>query len=286
MKLLKSAILGLSVAVLCGSPLTAATVTFAPGDLVLGFQKGSADSDLYLVSLGSVTTFKNAVTDQVNITNIAADLTTAFGGTWADQTDLYMGVFSMFSRTSANPNGDPGQTVYISKARPSVGTQSSALATISVAQNNTIGTAISGVQTSFDLATAANNANGAIMLTSASTYDDNNPPTAGSLSWGVFNILGVGTQTSFATGTFGSFANGSIGTSEAALDVYRIDGESVNPGTQNASFTGVGSSIGSVTIDGSGNVSFVAAVPEPSTYSMLAIAALGVGAYLYRRRKA
>lgn len=274
--------LGLLAVVVGLQPAQAAVVNFTPGDLVVGFQRGAADSDLYLVSLGSITTFRDASGPLVNITNINTDLETAFGSGWYNLTDLYIGAFSMYSRTTANPNGDPGQTVYISRARTSVGTQSTPWSAIGTSDNNTIGAAISGVQTTFDAATAGNNANGAIMLTSASTYDNSNPPTTAALSWGIFNAAGLGTQYKFDGSTFGNFGVSLVGVSEAAIDLYRIAGESSNPGTQNGSFTGASSYISTITIDSSGNIS---AVPEPSTFALLGLVGVSVAGYCIRRRK-
>lgn len=269
---------------------TAKAGTYTAGDLLLGFTNSSVGS-VYVLDLGSAITYRNATSNILNITNIGTDLSNVFGSTWYDNSSLYFGVVGVRSTTSG-ANGDPSKTTYLSASRPSVGTQSAVWGQGNPYTSGAMGTAgsqVVGMETSFSTAlasTTASNTNAAIMAKGTTTWDHYNPPTTGSQSFGLYSAVGANTagiEQTFAAGSYGTFAG--IGAVEGAVDLYRLlatttgataDGKGVI-GT-----AGVGTYEGTFTLDQSGNVSF-AAVPEPSTYAMLAMGA-GFLAILWRKR--
>lgn len=110
------------------------------------------------------------------------------------------------------------------------------------------------------------------------SFIDNQNPVAGS----AFGAISGGTQKAFAVGSFGSF--GAAGAVENVLDLYRVQADNTIDGQFGfGSPIRAGAFMGSVTINQSGDVSFVA-VPEPSTYALLAFAALVVAFAIRRRR--
>ncbi|MBX7208522.1 MAG: PEP-CTERM sorting domain-containing protein [Verrucomicrobiaceae bacterium] len=256
-----------------------AAVTFTAGDLILGFRSTSSSS-VYLVNVGAATNYRDATADITNIVNINSDLTTAFGAGWTTQADLFWEVAGVRANlTSAGVvNGDPGQTVYVSRAEPTVGTQTTAWGVTGQTVSATNLTAAAGkmvtVQGEFAAATPTSLANATIMPSSgagSTSWDD----TGYSNTWGAFTSTNGGTPE-------GNFAAGTAGT---ALDLFRVLGT-----TTGANPTGtlrVGSYEGTFHIDDSGNVGFsvapnYAAAPEPSRALLLGFGAMG---FIFRRRR-
>lgn len=262
---------------------------YAPGDLVLYFQNpgGSTGSDqTVMVSLGnSATVFRDASSSLLNMANIGMLLSTTFGADWYNQETLYMGVAANQGTSltsSALVNGDPSRTIYMGQSRNGVGEVGSA---------NSVGYNISN----FVAATNINNQNNVLEVngttsaeafnTTISQVENQNPfvvPGQQGTAYGVFN---GGVQYQFGSGSFGSF--GEAGSVEGVLDLYRIQAKNDIIGQYGAGEpTGEGDYLGSLSIDQNGNISYTtSAIPEPSTYALLALAGVA-GVIALRRRQA
>lgn len=261
---------------LAGSAFVApakAAVTFTQGDLILAI-RGVAEGKTYMVNLGAATGYRDATADINSIVNIKTDLDANFAG-WENRSDVTWSLFGVraSSTLAGVVNGDPGQTIYISRAEVPVGVQETAWGvsgqTISSTNHGLTAGQISGVQVEFsgasNLLTTAPAST--ILLDSETVYD-----TSGN-SWTGFSNSG-GSQGNFGAGTAGT-----------ALDLFRSLGT-----TTGASPTGtlrVGSYEGTFHINNLGAVSYTAnptatIVPEPSRAVFLV---LGAGSLMLRRRR-
>ena len=113
--------------------LQAQNTFFAPGDLILYFQK-PGDDDTIFVGLGNAATLyrgtaagPTADRQALNIVNIGATLTSAYGAGWATDTGIYVGLAAARSASTSQTlqaidNGDQKRTLYVSRPRTSVGT--------------------------------------------------------------------------------------------------------------------------------------------------------------------
>ncbi|MFA7345271.1 MAG: PEP-CTERM sorting domain-containing protein [Terrimicrobiaceae bacterium] len=298
MKLIKSKlrVLALAAGSLAISALSAnaANSFYTPGDLVLYFQQ-EGDTDTVYVSLGNTATvFRNATSDILNTIDISTQLNAAFGASWASATNLYMGVAGVWGTSATSPtlqNGDPHRTLYVGQSRSGVGTVGTANSTgYTVNTSNNMDTGAKGIRDMnipFDDATGANSYNAAVVVspTSVSAIDETNPFLAPGQQGDAFGIFGGGVQ---QVGTAGTFAAsfGAESNVEFALDLYRIQARNDVSGQYGeGAAIRTGTYEGSLTLDSTGNVSFIAAVPEPSTYALFGSAALAIGFIAVRRRK-
>ncbi|MFZ4774685.1 MAG: PEP-CTERM sorting domain-containing protein [Terrimicrobiaceae bacterium] len=274
----------------------AANSFYTPGDLVLYFQQ-EGDTDTVYVSLGNTATvFRNATSDILNTINISTQLNAAFGASWADATNLYMGVAGVWGVSSTNStlqNGDPHRTLYVGQSRSGVGTVGTANSSgYTLGTDTGIGTGATNIRdmnTPFDDALGTNSYDAAVVVspTSVSAIDNanQNPFLAPGLQgngFGVFSggVQQVGTASTFAA-SFGAESN-----VEFALDLYRIQARNDVTGQYGeGAAIRTGTYEGSLTLDSTGNVSFIAAVPEPSTYALFGSAALVIGFIAVRHRK-
>jgi hypothetical protein len=117
-----------SLAISAGAA-SAQNANYAPGDLVLFFQKEGSTNTLY-ANLGASTTYRGSATGPdvaniLNIININTQLNDAFGASWASDTSLYAGIAGVWGFSSGDlglDNGDPQRTLYVSASRAAVGT--------------------------------------------------------------------------------------------------------------------------------------------------------------------
>ena len=280
------------IAVLFGMGSTLAQLqaqTAARGDLMLFFQK-PGDTDTVYVNLGNAATlYRGAATgptaakQALNIININSSLTSAFGAGWASDPDVYAGLAGVLENSTGTTvvNGDQYRTLYVSRARTSVGTVgasgSTAYNLVSAGSLTSGATNMYGMTTNFftQLPSVAQG----LVTTEFSVIDNQNPTTLAGVQTTAFGQFVSGVQQRGSVSVFGTF--GLAGQVEFALDLQRLvpDG-TVEPG-EVAGQSRFGSYEGTVTIGSNGSVSFIT-IPEPSSITLAGIAGLALA---FRRRR-
>lgn len=275
---------------LAAFPVNAANSFYAPGDLVLYFQKEGATNTVYANLGNAANLYRGSAAgaadgvNNINFLNLNTTLTGAFGSGWASDSSVYAGLAGVFSTNVTNnilTDRDPSRTLYISRSRDDVGTVGLANSNtwdLVTAGNTTMSagaTGITGQNTAFE---TNYDAQVAISPTSVSTIDDQNPFLVPGQQGNAFSAFEGGVQQRGTGSSFGSF--GDAGEVEFALDLYRILAKN-NISGQVGGDLRVGSYEGTITVGNTGLVSFVA-IPEPSA---LALTGLAAGALVLRRRR-
>ena len=284
----------------------AANSSYAAGDLVLYFQQEGSNNTIYADLGNAATLFRGTATgpdaaNRIGIVNLSSQLTAAFGS-WASATNLYMGVAGVYgTSTTSNvlTNGDPQRTIYVGQSRGSsttVGVADSTGYDFSVVGGNGAMTngsqGITSMLAPFADTLGGNGYNSAVVSATsgglASAITAQNPFSSSGIQGDAFQstfaggVQQVGTAGSLAS-SFGAVSN----PIEFSLDLYRIQAKNAIAGQ--VGYTPepvrVGTYEGTITLDNTGSVSFQA-VPEPSTYALFGISALGIGFVVARRRKA
>lgn len=288
-----------SLAITSGGAFAAPDTGYNTNDLLLFFQNpsGSAGTDQVVTySLGSTwDVFRRAATpgdgtfgSTISLGNINGILLSTYGADWTNSAStIFAGAAgnngNVSGLSTATDNGDYARTVYVSKPRASAGTVGVAN---SAGVSQPAGTTAQGtLANNISGSNAAASAGQPIALAVADTVIDNNnpffngnPSTAyGNISGGIMGSL------SSATYTLGSVSNVVL-----SLDIFRATPVINASGWQNTeSISGVtarnGYYLGSVTLSSNGDVNFVA-VPEPSTYALLALAGAVVTIAIRRRK--
>jgi hypothetical protein len=270
--------------------------TWDANDVILGFRADTGTTgagSTLLVNLGSAITYRDTVANINSIANLGSVISSTYGSSWYERTDLWAGFISATNGQPSDNSGgtaiasqttDYNSTIYVSMKRSAAGTlgngsgtrpgNSSALD--AQAAGALIDLVLQNTASKDNVAGDSNATAGIAVITSGQTNSWNEQATGSTAAdFGVFNI-----ETNFATGVrFSSF--GGVSNVEQAWDFYRV---ATYPGTD--ADAGKGIYQGTFTLDQNGGVDFiVTAVPEPSTYALIALTGVF---YLFvnRRRKA
>jgi hypothetical protein len=276
-KSLRAVVLAAGTLAVTASGAWAQNFSFTQGDIILGIQatSGTGSTKNLFWNLGSSTAIRDGGVSAVNTGNIFADLNSTFGASWFTRTDLWFGTFgNLNANANSGPgsrpavDGDPSRTVYVSRAANGGPGTSLAWSGISSSALGVSGGNFTGLETYLPNLTAT--ASGAAIL------DQNANPVDWNNSWTVWNPTPGAAFTSFTGGIQTSFGQDET----PFVDIQRI--LSTTTGADPTGPVGSGSYITSIGIDSAGNIT---AVPEPSTYALLTLAAAGLGAHIIRRRR-
>ena len=142
----RSALLAASSSLLAAFSAPAANSFYAPGDLMLTFQKVGSTNTVYANLGNAATLYRGAAAgpdaaNSINFLNLSSTLTSAFGAGWASDTGIYAGlsgVQAISSTSNALVDGDPARTLYVSAPRYDVGTVGIANSSGWTVANNTL----------------------------------------------------------------------------------------------------------------------------------------------------
>lgn len=260
------AVAGISLTAL---PATAAT-TYAAGDILIGFRAtgGTGSTTSLVVNIGNSQTIRDNNTTNSVLANIGAALASAYGSGWESRTDLFWGAAGVGQKFTTDPvaNGDPGQTLYLTRAggAGNVGMQNTANPTTSGTTGHTgVVNKVYDWETAFQgfTGTTANGGLVAFMDTSlVNTYDE---------------FTGTTSDWTSSFNTDAAVTGGSV------LDLYRILGTTTGANPTGTARTGAWQ--GTLSLGTDGTISFnPGLVPEPSR---TLLAATGLGFLFMRRRR-
>lgn len=237
----------LILAALLSASTAHATLPYTNGDLFLGFRasSGTGANQDYLVNIGPASTYANAASPIVvgSVATTGADLTATFGANWKSRPEVF------WSISGANLSGDTSNTLYVTRAESTPGTNANPWLGRSPSSQGVTNTKFNALAGAYINGTAStNNPAGTIQnVSDANSYASFQPggtaPNSGGISFGAFNPT-----------IEGSFINGTAG---SVLDLFKVEPVFDQPSQR----------LGYFQIDDSGVVTFI-----PATFSTIRIA--------------
>ena len=273
-----------------------ARAQFAWGDLVMSFQAtgGTGASQTVAANLGAGYTYRNATGNSLNVINLGSLLSSTYGANWYDRTDLYMTINGLYAAggSPANQggpvvNGDARNATYIGYTRNNGNAVSYTPFSITASQVRSAGSPMSTYNATVSTALASVN-QATISTDTVNTIEDFTTPNSGGARLANWISFSDSALTTFSSGTLFSL-NGTA--YQGAMTLQRLNaydgttgalaGNVVVPGIS----AGTGSNEGFFAITSSGQVDYIAPIPEPGTWAALAIFAAGAGFAGWRKRR-
>ena len=289
----KSALVG-GAALLAGA--TFASAAFNNGDLVMSFQAtgGTGASQTVAANLGAGYSYRDATGNSLNVINLGSLLSSTYGANWYDRTDLYMTINGLYAAggSPANQggpvvNGDARNATYIGYTRDNGDAVSYTPFSMTASQVRSAGSQMTTYNATVSNALSSTLA-ATIATSENNTIEDYTTPNSGGsrlANWISFTDAAL---TTFSSGTLFSL-NGTA--YQGAMTLQRLNaydgttgalaGNVVVPGIS----AGTGSNEGFFAITSSGQVDYIAPIPEPGTWAALAIFAAGAGFAGWRKRR-
>ena len=289
----KSALVG-GAALLAGA--TFASAAFNNGDLIMSFQAtgGTGASQTVAANLGAGYSFRDATANALNVINLGSLLSSTYGNNWYDRTDLYMTINGLRSAggSPANQggpvaNGDARNATYMGYTRDNGDALTYTPFSMTASQVRAAGSQLTTYNAT--VATALASVNQATISTdTVNTIEDFTTPNSGGTrlaNWISFNSAAL---TTFSSGTLFS-VNGTA--YQGAMTLQRLNAYDGTTGALAGNVVvdgisaGTGSNEGFFAITSSGQVDYIAPIPEPGTWAALAIFAAGAGFAGWRKRR-
>jgi len=271
------------------------SAAFTKGDLIMSFQAtgGTGATTTYVANLGTGYSYRDATANLSNVINIGGDLSSIYGATWYDRTDLYVNIIGNYEAgyspgNLGGPvvNGDARNSIYLSRARTNSDATTYTAWSSGAAALGNVGTQVQTYNSAVSTPLSGSNS-ASIATSSPNTIEDFTTP-AGSLLTNFSNYAADFNQ-AFTAGSLFSVSGTSY---EGALTLQRINRVDGTTGVLEGNVVvdgivaGTGSNEGFFGIRSTGQVDYFAAVPEPSTYALSVVAGLAVAFGAYRRKSA
>jgi len=272
-----------------------ARAQFAWGDLVMSFQAtgGIGASQTVAANLGAGYSYRNATGNSLNVINLGSLLSSTYGADWYDRTDLYMTINGLYAAggSPANQggpvvNGDARNSTYIGYTRDNGDAVSYTPFSMTASQVRSAGSQMTTYNATVSNALSSTLA-ATIATSESSTIEDYTTPNSGGTRLANWISFTDAALTTFSSGTLFSHNGFDY---QGAMTLQRLNAYDGTTGALagNVVFDGIsagtGYNVGYFGIQSSGQVDFYTSVPEPSTYALLGLGAVGLGAHVLRRR--